>query len=374
MTWSSLFALCRPGLSRADFELDPSAFISPWQMMQAIRKLRRGKACGPNDMPPDLIKAGGPMFAMQMACLTNKVIAHAHEPTSWRGGKLIPLYKGKGCPHDPASFRSIFISDFTAKLYHACLRRPLEQVWHESMHSMQFGGRAGCGVDLPHHFLQMHQCWARHFKKPAAIVFFDMKAAFYSVLRQALTSCTDANNAFQFAMSQLGLSEKEVGDILQAVANENAVAGASSHVERLVHDTMTGTFFTVEGIDTPVATQKGTRPGDPIGDLLFNLTMSRILAEMKDLVLDSQTAEWFGDPARCRDFSVPEALPARGFADVSFVDDCAVAIHADNLHQLQDIAQQVVSAMHVAARRRGLHLNFDAGKTEMLWHCRVEGT
>ena len=47
-------------------------------------------------------------------------------------GKLIPLYKGKGLPSDPSSFRSIFVSDFTAKLYHACLRRPLERAWTAS--------------------------------------------------------------------------------------------------------------------------------------------------------------------------------------------------------------------------------------------------
>ena len=374
MSWSALYSLCRPGLARNDFELDPQAFVSPWQLMQSIRKLRRGKACGPNAIPPDLIKAGGFIFAMQFSCLTNKVVAHAHEPTSWRGGKLVPLFKGKGSPHDPESFRSIFISDFTAKLYHACLRRPLEEAWCQGIHSMQFGGRAGCGVDIPHHFLQMHQCWARHVKKPAAIVFFDLKAAFYSVLRQALTSCPDRTNAFQFAMHILGLSDAEVADILDSVVHENAVDGVSPHIEKLVHDTMTSTFFTVEGISTPVATHKGTRPGDPIGDLLFNLTMSRLLAEMKQLVLDDQVADWFGDPSPCADFLHPPPLPHCGFADVSFVDDCAVAIHADTIDRLQRIAQSVVTSMHVAARRRGLHLNFEPGKTEMLWQVQGKGS
>lgn len=374
MTWSALFALCRPGLTCLDFEFDPEAFVSPWQLLQAMRKLRRGKACGPNAIPPDLIKAGGAPFAMQLSCLTNKVVAHAHEPTTWRGGKLVPLYKGKGSPHDPLSFRSIFISDFTAKLYHACLRKPLEKVWSIGLHSMQFGGRAGCGVDLPHHFLQMHMCWARHLKKPAAVVFFDLKAAFYSVLRQALTSCPDRTNAFHYAMHCLGLAEHEVDDILQAVAAESAVEGVSTHVEKLVHDTMTGTFFTVEGINTPVATHKGTRPGDPIGDLLFNLTMSRILAEMKQIVIDEEVAEWFGSPARCENFLEPIDLPHVGFADVSFVDDCAVAIHAADLTQLQTVAKSVVSAMHVAARRRGSHLNFESGKTEMLWQVQGKGS
>ena len=374
LSWSALYSLARPGVSRPECELDPQAFISPWQLLQAIRKLRRGKACGPNAIPPDLLKAGGAPFAMQFSCLTNKVIAHVHEPTSWRGGKLIPLYKGKGQPSDPSSFRSIFVSDFTAKLYHACLRRPLERAWTASLHSMQFGGRAGCGVDIAHHFLQMHQCWARHGRVPAAIVFFDMKAAFYSVLRQALTNCQDTTNAFQYAMKCLGLAETEVADMLGAVDQESALDGVSQHVERLVHDAMSHTFFTVEGVDAPVATHLGTRPGDPIGDLLFNLTMSKILAEMKAIVLESGVAAWFGDPSPCADFLSPGDLPTNGFADVSFVDDCAVAIHASDIDHLQTVAKQVVTAMHVAARRRGLHLNYDAGKTEMLWQVQGRGS
>jgi len=104
MSWSSLYELCRPGLASQEFELDPQAFIAPWQLLQAMRKMKRGKACGPNAMPPDLVKAGGAPFAMQLSCLTNKVIAHAHEPTTWRGGKLVPLFKGKGSPHEPTLF------------------------------------------------------------------------------------------------------------------------------------------------------------------------------------------------------------------------------------------------------------------------------
>lgn len=201
-----------------------------------------------------------------------------------------------------------------------------------------------------------------------------MKAAFYSVLRQALTSCPDRTNAFQYAMRQLGLADSEVAALLHGVAHESAVDGVSAHVERLIHDTMSGTFFTVEGISSPVATHKGTRPGDPIGDLLFNLTMSRILAEMKELVLEAEVAQWFGDPSRCQDFLHPGELPPNGFADVSFVDDCAVAIHADDLQQLQEVAKHVVAAMHVAAHRRGLQLNYDPGKTEMLWQVQGRGS
>ena len=96
--------------------------------------------------------------------------------------------------------------------------------------------------------------------------FFDMKAAFYSVMRQALTACQDINNAFQYAMQCLGLAEAEIADMLLAVDQECALEGVFPRMLNVwVHDTMSHTFFTVEGVDAPVATHLGTRPGDPIG-------------------------------------------------------------------------------------------------------------
>jgi hypothetical protein len=68
------------------------------------------------------------------------------------------------------------------------LRSQLEEPWTAGMDLLQVGGRKSMGTDVAHHLIEAHQFWCRKRKLPSAVVFFDLKSAFYSVLRQALLS------------------------------------------------------------------------------------------------------------------------------------------------------------------------------------------
>ena len=84
-------------------------FPSDWNLQAAVARMKRGKAPGPNGITPCLLKAGGSIFSKQFTALTTKVVAHGKEPSSWKGGKLVPLYKGRDSTADPAAYRAIYI-------------------------------------------------------------------------------------------------------------------------------------------------------------------------------------------------------------------------------------------------------------------------
>jgi len=134
------------------------------QLQAGVAKLKRGKAPGPIQLTPAILKAAGPIFAKQFSLLTTKAAGQAQEPLTWRGGYLVPLHKGKGSPDDPRSYRSIFISDYTGKLYHRAIRTQLEAIWVSKITALQLGSRKGMGTDLAHHLLQ-----ARDGSYPCAI-------------------------------------------------------------------------------------------------------------------------------------------------------------------------------------------------------------
>ena len=53
----------------------------------------------------------------------------------------------------------------------------------------------------------------------------------------------------------------------------------------------------INGISSPTETFKGTRPGDPYGDLIFNVVMAEVISEIeKDLKAEGLGAgsEWNG--------------------------------------------------------------------------------
>ena len=58
----------------------------------------------------------------------------------------------------------------------------------------------------------------------------------------------------------------------------------------------------------------------------------------------------------------------------SFVDDVAVAIHAETWSDHEPIINSVVEAFHHAAALRGLAVNFDKGKTEVIWDILGRGS
>ena len=132
-------------------QVDPHMFISPWDLAQAISRMKRGKVPGQNGITTELLKCAGDVAATQMVPLIMKCVLHQFEPLSWKGGTLVPLFKGKGRVDCPKAYRSVFISDTTAKAFHSCLRSRLLKTWERAMCSLQFGGRPGYGTDVAHH-------------------------------------------------------------------------------------------------------------------------------------------------------------------------------------------------------------------------------
>lgn len=329
---------------------------------------------GPNGITPCLLKARGSTFTKHLTALTTKTVAHGKEPTSWKGGKLVPLFKGKDSPADPQAYRAIYISDHTSKLYHRMLRQRIEAPWSKHMDLLQFGGRKSLGTDIAHHMLEAHQFWCRCQKLPSAIVFFDLRAAFYSVLRQALTDIEIDSTTLTTALSRLGISPQLWEAWLDQASQDHALIEASPHVEKLIQDCMTNTFFTIEGLPGVCKTTRGTRPGDPLGDLLFNLIMRLVLIDTHTYIQAHASVEWIGSPAACASFAEANDVPKCAYFDVSYVDDAAVALHAETLAETERLIKIVVEAFHQAAHRRGLVVNFDKGKTEVLWNIIGRGS
>ena len=374
MSWDTLARLDRPSPFLPLDLPEAASFPSVWDIQEGLRKIKRGKAPGPNGLPPALLKAGGEIFARQFLALLTKCVAHSHEPLSWKGGRLYPLHKGKMHPSEPEGYRSIFISDYTAKLYHMTLRRPLEQIWNGNMHSLQLGGRKGQGTDIAHHLLQSFLHWSFSKRMSAAVVFFDVRAAFYSVIREALFEGDGNLPQLSEALQRLGIDLAHILQIVASVDSDFALEGLSPHMLSILKDVMTNTHFVVDGLPSPCRTRKGTRPGDPIGDILYNLVMSVLLRDAKTYIAEHSDLQLYGNPAICADFTSHSAPPSCGAFDVSFVDDCAFGIHAPEIAEVSDAIKAVVESMVFAAKRRGLEINFEDGKTEAIWQIVGRGS
>ena len=219
----------------------------------------------------ELFRAGGVPMLHHFLPIMVKSVLTVHEPLSWKGGRLFALYKGKGDPADAGSFRSIFLSELAAKMLHAMVRTRLETCWEKQIQEIQHGGRKAHSTDTAHHIVQAHMAWARDRKTSSAVVFLDLKAAFHSVFRQSLIGGKWKSEDMAFLLSKLDVAAEDWDDLIHTTENDNATMFLGDHAKRMLQDMFTATFFEMATVEDKIATARGTRPGDPVGDILFNM-------------------------------------------------------------------------------------------------------
>jgi len=156
------------------------------EIISAIRKLRNGRAAGPDGIPPELLKCAiGPISTALHAFFTN-VWRTGHIPADWKDGILTALYKGKGPKTECGSYRPITLLSVPGKVFaHVLLARiqPLLDITRRPEQSEFVAGRSTIDAILALRLLsEIH----REFDRPLNVVYLDIKAAFDLVDRLAL--------------------------------------------------------------------------------------------------------------------------------------------------------------------------------------------
>ena len=107
----------------------------------------------------------------------------------------------------------------------------------------------------------------------AAVTFYDIKAAYYRLLRHTLVPTLADDRPLLALIHQLGLPAAAVEELRSHLANMALLpeAGVSPHTTAIVADLFRGTWFRLDQSVILTATARGSRPGDPLADILFVL-------------------------------------------------------------------------------------------------------
>ena len=206
-------------------------------------------------------------------------------------------------------------------------------------------------VHFAAHFLTELRQRAHAKRKPHAVIFFDLKSAFYRAQRSTIVSdllnyhedCHDEDVTLDVVGRPDALVSMDVPVSLRAVLQE----------------VFSGTWNTVAAHNTDSTTKimrsvRGTRPGDPVADLAFTCVMRQILQEFVHAASDILP-------------SLTECEGQEKVPPITWVDDVAVFLEADHAVQVQEQARNVVSIMASKCRSFGLDINFAPGKSEILF-------
>ncbi|CAM0512289.1 unnamed protein product [Fasciola hepatica] len=174
-----------------------STTVTPWvvsleppsevEVESCIRLLRRGKAAGPDELPPVLFKLGGEALIKSLTALLRDIWKEERIPLIWSESLIVPIFK-KGIRNDCSNYRGISLIPIVTKVLASILLHRLTPARERNVREQQAGFRPGRGC-IDQIFTLRRLLEKRHtHRRPTIMLFLDLKGAFDSVDRTSLFS------------------------------------------------------------------------------------------------------------------------------------------------------------------------------------------
>ena len=100
----------------ADMVEGPVEGVTDEEVMEAINKMRLGKAAGPSEVNMDVIIASGTFGVGVMKKLCQRVLDGEGMPEEWKTSVVVPIFKGKGVVMDCGAYRGTKLLEHAMKI------------------------------------------------------------------------------------------------------------------------------------------------------------------------------------------------------------------------------------------------------------------
>ena len=327
------------------------------ELSQVAGTMRTGKAIGVNSIPPEACRLAGRAYLSQLAEIVKQVIRCNRFPDVWKEGIMCGIPRKPHTPSTPEHSRGILISTAPCTLVGKVLNRRVTQVVEATSKSWQVGCRPGFGTELPSLISMKFLAMCKQQQRPAAILFADLK-----LLEQVVGPYVSENDLQTYFPDW---SDEDLREhTARAMANPLRAAGLSKDWTDLLRQWFTGGWFLVEGDTQPCLHDVGIKPGDTCA-AGFNLFFQQFQVVLRSRLkqMDLVTEIPFGQEEL---FLTSPPMSSVALDGPTFVDDDTMLLCADSTSQLIDKICEATRIYVDTARKFGLTLNFDKGKTEAL--------
>ena len=352
------------------FEVDVGSIPSRCHLECVMVSQTSGKAAGPDCIPAEVVKHAAGTLSRAIFPLWLKLVLRADEALQFKGGILHQAWKGKGSPSDCASYRALLVSSNVGKVLHGALRAQCVPSLCRVAAPLQVGGLPRFPVLFPAHMTRTFQNWQR--SASYAILFLDLREAFYRVCRPMLGDNDLSEDALAAIFQRLGLPADVFRHFRDRLLADSlpAAASAPEWLQRALCTVLSHTWFRMQSQTDIVATSQGSRPGDNLADVLFFYVFSAVLREVREAAaLEGllTTVPWCED-MRGSVCPVPaDALSERlPLHDVAWMDDLSLLLSAHCASAIIPAVTRVSGLLIDCCLRHGLLPNLDKGKTEVL--------
>ena len=217
-----------PPLPSASSDSDLSDFIvTPFDVYQALLSLKPGKACGPDDIPPLLLRLCAKGIAAPLCSLFQRSLLDGKLPSQWKTAHVVPVFKA-GDRNNPTNYRPISLLCIVSKVLEKLLYRQLYDHLESILSPQQSGFRRKDGTQFQ--LLRLVQQWSEAIDASTyvGVIFFDLKKAFDRVWHRGLLAKLESagvkGRALQWLTDFLHHRHQQVrvGNSLSAVTSLHA--------------------------------------------------------------------------------------------------------------------------------------------------------
>ncbi|XP_061621461.1 uncharacterized protein LOC133474126 [Phyllopteryx taeniolatus] len=238
------------------------AMISKGEVRKALKRMKNGKAVGPDDIPVEVWKHLGEVAVEFLTSLFNRILVREKMPEEWRKSVLVPIFKNKGDVQSCGNYRGIKLMSHTMKLWERVVEARLRT--EVSICEQQYGFMPRKSTTDALFALRMLMEKYREGQKELHCVFVDLEKAYDRVPREELWYC----------MRKSGVAEKYV---------------------RIIQDMYEGSRTAVRcavGVTEEFKVDVGLHQGSALSPFLFAVVMDRLTDEVR---LESPWTMMFAD-------------------------------------------------------------------------------
>ncbi|CAE7245937.1 unnamed protein product, partial [Symbiodinium sp. CCMP2456] len=336
------------------------------------------KATGPDGLPPALCARFATSLATLFWPVLLKSLCYGSEPVGYKGGTLFHIPKpgakdrGLCCAE-----RGILVQSSLEKVLHKVLRPVAIAGLDRRALPLQIGGRSGLSHSIGFYCTRLFLDYAQQQNLSAGILFCDLAAAYYAIVRETLLGHGSGCSSIQDIAGSLGLTDADM-QALQHYSSCDPVLtgdGGDALLHSLAQEFHADSWFLLQQDCRVVHTRRGTRPGSSWADVMFSLLFARVLERRGTFVEQGfqPVIPWSG--RRC-----PTAFDARRAGqqtetvqDVVYADDLATCIVAPSAKALPQAARHVAGVSFDTLLNHGLRPNVGPKKTTVMLAPRGPG-